>query len=114
MEERLEFKDDFIKDFVEKGNRTISNKDFENEIMSKIHAKAANKKEMATKLKRSMYFFYAGLAIIIIYMCSLILHKFISNNTTSFTTVLVLFVVIVIGVVMVDNYKKFYTNSLLY
>ena len=47
--ERLEFKDDFIKDFVKKGNRTISNKDFENQIMGKIYATTAYKKVSVNK-----------------------------------------------------------------
>ncbi|MBL4773930.1 MAG: hypothetical protein JKX98_10160, partial [Alcanivoracaceae bacterium] len=58
--ERLEFKDDFIKDFVKKGNRTISNKDFENQIMGKIYATTAYKKDVASKLNQSMIFFYFG------------------------------------------------------
>ena len=44
MEEKQEFKDDFIKDFIEKGKRTISNEDFENQIMQKIYAKKTKKK----------------------------------------------------------------------
>lgn len=113
MEERLEFKDDFIKDFVEKGSRTISNKDFENEIMCKIQVRVAHKKEMATKLKKSMYFFYVGLSLIGVYIFSVILNKFISSNATNFTSVLMLFFIIIIVTALVGNYRKFYTNAIL-
>lgn len=113
MEERQEFKDDFIKDFVEKGKRTISNVGFENQIMQKIYAKTEHKKEMATKLKRSMYFFYSGLSLIVIYMFNVILKKFVLSNTTNFTSVLMLFFIIIIGTILVVNYRKFYTNAIL-
>ena len=106
LEERLEFKDDFIKDFVERGNRTISNEDFENEIMHKIYATTAYKKDMASKLKRSMYFFYCGLSLIGIYIFIAILNRFTSHNTTNFISILTLFFVIIIGIICVGNYKR--------
>ena len=107
LEEGLEFKDDFIKDLVKKGNRTISNEDFENQIMHKIHATTVYKKEMASKLKRSMYFFYCGLSLIGTYTLITILSRFASNNTTNFIAVLTLFFVIIIGIICIGNYKRF-------
>ena len=106
MEERQEFKDDFIKDFVEKGKRTISNVGFENQIMQKIYARTAYEKEVASKLKRSMYFFYCGLLLIVIYTFVTILNKFVLNDINNFISVLTLFFVSVIGITFVGNYKR--------
>ena len=106
MEERQEFKDNFIKDFVEKGKRTISNEGFENQIMQKIYTKTTYKKEVASKLKRSMYFFYCGLFLIVIYTFVTILNKFILNDINNFISVLTLFFASIIGIIFVGNYKR--------
>ena len=113
MEERQEFKDDFIKGFAKKGNRTMSNENFDDQLMQKIYARVAYKKEVAAKLKWSMRFFYGALSLIGIYLFISILNRFTSNNTTHFIPVLTLFFIISIGITFVGNYKKVYTNVLL-
>ena len=112
-EERLEFKDDFIKKFVEKGNRTISNKDFENQIMDKIYATTAYKKDVASKLNQSKIFFYCGLSLIVISMVMTILSKLTSSNASSFISILTLFFIMVFGIIFAENYKRLCTNAAL-
>ena len=111
--EKREFKDDFIKDFVIKGNRTISNINFENQIMDKIYATTANKKDVASKLKQSMLFFYFGLSLVLISIFMTILSKFAINNSSSFISILVLFFIIVFAIVCSGNYKRICTHAVL-
>ncbi len=104
--ERLEFKDDFIKDVIEKGNRAISNEGFESQIMQKIYDITAHKKEVASRLKKSMYFFYFGLSLIGIYTMITILNKSVFYNTTYLLSIVTLFFTITIGIIVVSNYKR--------
>ena len=106
MKERQEFKDDFIKDVVEKGKRTIPNEDFENQIMQKIYARTAYKKEVASKLKKSMCFFYFGLLLIIGYTFATIINKFVLNDILNFISILTLFFASIIGIIFLSNYKR--------
>ena len=106
MEERQEFKDDFIKDFVEKGKRKISNENFENQIMQKIYERTTYKKEVVSKLKKSMYFFCSGLFLIIMYIFNTVLIKFSLNDERSFISVLALFFASIIGIIFLSNYKR--------
>lgn len=105
--ERQDFKDDFIKDFVEKGSRKILNEDFENQVMEHIYSTAAHKKEVNSKLKWSMYFFYFGISLIGIYTLVAMLGKSALNNTTNLVSILTLFFTIVFGIVMIGNFKRF-------
>jgi len=106
MEERKEFKDDFIKEIVKKGNRTISNENFENQLMQKIYARTAYKKEVVSKIKRSMYFFFSSLTLVVVYLFSSIINTFALNNIADFVSILGLFFTLTVGITFANNYKK--------
>lgn len=105
--EKEDFKDDFIKDFVEKGSRTILNEDFENQVMQHVYYAAKHKKEVNSKMKRSMYFFYFGILLIGIYTLVTILGELTLNNSTHLVSILTLFFAIVFGIIMINNFRRF-------
>lgn len=106
MEERLEFKDEFIKGFVKKGNRVIPNEDFENQIMQKIYGTTTYKKKVKSKLKRSMYFAYCVLSLIILYTFISIFKSSVFDEVVNSISIATLFFTIVISILVVDNYKR--------
>lgn len=106
MEERFEFKDEFIKGFVKKGNRVIPNEDFENQIMQKIYGTATYKKRVKSKLKRSMYFAYCALSLIILYTFVSIFKSSVFDEVINSISIATLFFAIVISILVVDNYKR--------
>ncbi len=109
--ENNEFKDEFISEIIEKGRYSISNEDFEDQILQKIHTNVNDKEEIISKIKLSLKFFCLGLVLIFVCLLGLILRDSLSDqNTNVLTYVLVLFFTTALGILSIENYKRVINN----
>lgn len=106
-----EFKDGFISEILEKANYSIPNKDFEDQILQKIHTHVNDKEEILSKIKLSLKFFYAGLALVFVCVLGVIFREALFHQSTNaFFYVLVLFFSTILGILLIENYKRVIRN----
>lgn len=106
MRESEEFKDDFIRAVVAKGARKIPNADFEEQVMLKVNEVVNYKKEVSSKLALSFRSFLGALLLGVALMLSILLDKVRFSYDLKYVAVMSLFVITVIGVLNIDNYKR--------
>jgi len=106
--ERLEFKDDFIESVLENANRKSLNDVFEEDLIRKIHSSYAHKKEVASRLKKSMFYFFIGMVFMGTCSLMLIFGDTLFRSTINLGPTLILFITITCAIVFMNNYKRFF------
>ena len=106
----LEFQDGFVESVLQNADHTILTIDFENQLMKKVRANHSYKKEVTSRLKKSMFYFLIGILLIILYPLVSILRKPLFESSTNILSVSVLFFSIIIGVITIDNYRRFFQS----
>lgn len=106
----LEFKDDFVVSILHNKNQKTLDKGFENQLMNTILERQVYKKEVTSKLKKSMGYFFVGILLIGVYSLFLILDKSFFKSSMNILSVFVLFLTIIFSVVVFDNYKRFFKS----
>lgn len=108
--DKLEFKDDFIESIAKKATRKVLNENFENLLMSNIQKTYTYKKDVSSKLKKSMLYFFLGILVIGIYTLILIIDKSVVSRFINILSILTLFFSIIIAIVFMDNYKRLFKS----
>lgn len=103
--ESEEFKDDLIRDIVKTGARTLPNVNFEDQMMLAIQAEVDYKQKVAAQLKTSLRFFLVALLSGVI-LTLVILFDATLGEYINILTVLTLFLIIVFGVLNINNYRR--------
>ncbi len=106
--ERLEFKDDFIESVLDNANRKSLTNDFERGLMKKIHNSHTHKKGVASRLKKSMSYFFIGMFFMGTCSLMLIFGDTLFRGTIGLWPILTLFSTIVAVIVFANNYKRFF------
>lgn len=106
MNNSKEFPDDSISDFVKANARKYPNKNFEIQMMSMIYAEKKCKDEVCCRLKKSFHFFVSAILLGVGLMVVMILGKLNVNVDAKTFEVLALFVVLIIGMLNLDNYSR--------
>lgn len=101
-----EFKDDLIRDIVKKGMRSMPNPDFEDQMMLKIQDESAYKKEVSSQLRTSLEFFIGALILGIGLTLVVLFGVVFEQYEIKTMTILALFVMSLIGILNIDNYRR--------
>jgi anaerobic C4-dicarboxylate transporter len=108
--EALEFKDDFVASILQNKNQKTLDESFEKQLMNAIIEKQAYKKEVTSKLKKSMGYFFAGILLIGLYSLFIIIDKSFFKSSMNILSVFILFFTIILSIVVIDNYKRFFKS----
>ena len=101
-----EFEDDWMRNTVVKGQRTLPSPDFEDRMMLKINAESKYRRKIATSLTTSLRFFIVGVALGIGLTIYALWVDIVTVYYSKTLVTLLLFVVCVFGVMNIDTYRK--------
>ena len=105
--ENDEFKDKLISEILEEGSYSIANNDFEDKILHKIYTHVNDEKAIVSKIKLSLKFFYFGMGLVFMCLLGFILRDSLLNQgTNTFVYTLALFFSTILGILLIDNYKR--------
>jgi len=107
IKDEQEFKDDFVNKIIAKGSYAISNEDFENQIISKIHAQNTCKKEIVSKIKLSMSFLCVGLLLAFMFSFIFLFRNYFYGESANVSiSILILFFSMIAGIFSIKNYTR--------
>jgi len=109
-----EFKDEFLLSIIEKTDRKVLKIDFDKKIMSNIKKNQSYKKEISTRLKKSILCFFVGILTLGIYSLLLILKTLYYESFINILSVFSLFISIIFSIIFIDNYKRYFKTSILF
>ncbi|GMN11588.1 hypothetical protein MTsPCn9_25340 [Croceitalea sp. MTPC9] len=104
--EKNEFKDDFIEAIANNAERKELSKDFEKNLMDTIRLRNEFKKEIASKLRTSLYCFMIAMALVFVYLIIMAISKFSAGDIVGILPIITLFMAIGIAVVVSSNYNR--------
>jgi len=105
MEDLTEFDDEFVRGLLKGSSRTIPNADFENQMMSRVHAAVTYKQEVSTKLVLSLKFFIGGISLGVLMLILLLFGEAVITSSKT-PLIVLLFVLGVIGILNIGNYRR--------
>lgn len=105
MEELSEFDDEFVRKLVKGSKRTMPNADFEEQMMLRVHAALEYKQEISAKLMLSLKFFIGGILLGVTMLILLLFGESVINSSKT-PLVVLLFVLGVIGILNIGNYRR--------
>ncbi len=112
--EENEFKDDFIKGISKNTDRKELSEDFEINLMNAIRLRSEFKNDIASKLRKSLYYFLTAIVLVLAYITITISSKLAVDNTVSLLSIITLFIVIVISILITSNYSRLLNKSIIY
>lgn len=107
---KLEFKDDFVESVLQNADHPILTHDFDNHLMQKIRANHAYKKEVLAKLKKSMFYFFVGIFLILLFPLISIIQRIFFQSSINTLSVFILFLSIAMTIIFMVNYKRLFQS----
>ena len=102
--------DDLIGDIVRNGARTLPSADFENQVMRKIQMELDHKNEVTSQLRTSLRFFLGalltGTGLLVVVLFGQVFTQF-GGSTFA---ILALFILGLVGIMNIENYKRIIRN----
>lgn len=110
MKETEEFEDNLVSDFVKSEVRTLSNKDFEHDLMLQIKNEVNYKNEVASYLKKAIVFFLISIVTGVLFIIGLLFGEYDAKSLA----VLILFGFSIVGFLCIENYRVMIKNLFSY
>ncbi|MEO0526723.1 MAG: hypothetical protein AAFZ89_05825 [Bacteroidota bacterium] len=110
--EENEFKDDFIKSIAKNAERKKLPEHFENNLMDAIRLRNEFKNEIASKLRKSLYYFLTAIALVLTFTIATVIGKSSIDSTISLLPIITLFISVTISIIIISNYNRLLHKSI--
>ncbi|WKN43888.1 hypothetical protein [Tunicatimonas pelagia] len=109
MKESEEFNDETLSAMMKAGARTLPNQHFENQVMHMVQAEIAYKKTVKDQLKISLKLFLGALLTAVFSALFILVGQELGVYTKIISSLL-LFIILLIGIVNIGNYRRLIGN----